>query len=60
MHDAIPIGNGRLGALIYGITDQEKIPLNEDSVCSGGFTNRVNPQPAEAFRRVRELLDDGD
>ncbi|MBE3048425.1 glycoside hydrolase family 95 protein [Candidatus Bathyarchaeota archaeon] len=60
MHDAIPIGNGRLGALIYGITDQEKITLNEDSIWSGGFTNRVNPKSAEAFPRVRELLDDGD
>lgn len=60
MHDAMPIGNGRLGALVYGIVDQEKITLNEDSIWSGGFTNRVNPQALEAFPRVRELLDDGD
>lgn len=60
MHDAIPIGNGRLGAMIYGIVGEEKITLNEDSVWSGGFTNRVNDQSLDTFAETRSLLDSGD
>jgi alpha-L-fucosidase 2 len=36
--DALPIGNGRLGAMIYGRTDSETIQINEESVWSGGPT----------------------
>jgi len=36
--DALPIGNGRLGAMIYGRTDSEIIQINEESVWSGGPT----------------------
>ena len=33
--EALPIGNGRLGAMVYGKTDTEKISLNEDTLWSG-------------------------
>ena len=36
--DALPIGNGRLGAMIYGRTDSETIQVNEETVWSGGPT----------------------
>lgn len=60
MHDATPIGNGRLGALVYGGVGQEKLTLNEDSLYSGGFRNRVNNRSIEALATVRQLMDDGD
>ena len=31
--EALPIGNGRLGAMVYGNTKNEKIQLNDDSLC---------------------------
>ena len=36
--DALPIGNGKLGAMIYGRTDSETIQINEETVWSGGPT----------------------
>ena len=36
--DALPIDNGRLGAMVYGRTDSETIQINEESVWSGGPT----------------------
>ncbi|PNS21775.1 hypothetical protein CAC42_373 [Sphaceloma murrayae] len=45
--------------MLFGRTDVETIGLNEDSVWSGGFTNRVNPRAREAFPRVRSSLDQG-
>ncbi len=54
--EALPIGNGRLGAMIYGGAAQDRIPLNEDSVWSGGRRHRNNPDAKEGLRQVRELL----
>ena len=34
--DALPVGNGRLGAMVYGGVEEERIQLNEDSYWSGG------------------------
>lgn len=56
---ALPIGNGRIGAMIYGNTEHETIYMNEDSIWSGGFTNRINPNAKEAFPGIREKMDDG-
>jgi len=39
--DALPIGNGRLGAMIYGRPDSETIQVNEETVWSGGPTVRA-------------------
>lgn len=41
--EALPVGNGRLGAMIAGSPDQETIWLNEDSIWSGKPLNRINP-----------------
>ena len=59
-NEALPIGNGRIGAMIYGDTAYEKIPLNEDSVWSGGLRHRVNPDAAEGLAEVRSLIKKGD
>ncbi len=57
--EALPLGNGRIGAMVYGRTDRERISLNEDSVWSGGPRSRVNPDAQEGLREVRELLKKG-
>ena len=56
---AIPVGNGRIGGMIYGKPKNEIIVLNEDSVWSGGLRHRVNPDAQEGFSEVRELIKNG-
>ena len=40
---ALPLGNGRLGAMIFGDIAGDRVQLNEDSVWNGGPRDRVNP-----------------
>ncbi|CAG7918093.1 unnamed protein product [Penicillium olsonii] len=57
---ALPVGNGRLGAMVYGRTDTEMLQLNEDSVWYGGPQNR---DPQDAFQylpRLRDAIRKGD
>lgn len=56
---ALPVGNGRIGGMIFGIPDNEIIKLNEDSVWSGGPRHRVNPDAKEGLEEVRTLLKEG-
>ena len=55
-NEALPIGNGRIGGMVYGGPDKDLVGLNEDSVWSGGLRNRVNPDAKEGLKEVRELL----
>ena len=55
-NEALPLGNGRLGAMIFGGTAVERICLNEDSVWYGGCRDRVNPDARESLPRIRSLL----
>ncbi|WP_297958814.1 glycoside hydrolase family 95 protein [uncultured Ruminococcus sp.] len=57
--EALPIGNGRIGAMICGTPANESVTLNEDSVWSGGLRHRINPDSAEGFREARALLKEG-
>ncbi|KAL2156940.1 hypothetical protein VTH06DRAFT_1872 [Thermothelomyces fergusii] len=52
---ALPIGNGRLAAAVYG-TGAEKLVLNENSVWSGPWLDRANPSSRDALPRIREML----
>ncbi|KXG46918.1 Alpha-L-fucosidase [Penicillium griseofulvum] len=55
-NSALPVGNGRLGAMVYGRTDTEMLQLNEDSVWYGGPQDR-NPKDAlEYLPRLREAI----
>jgi alpha-L-fucosidase 2 len=56
---ALPIGNGRLGGMIFGGVEEERIQLNEDSLWSGGPQDADNPKSAEALAEVRRLLFEG-
>lgn len=58
-HAALPIGNGRLGAAVYG-GGTERLVLNENSMWSGTFTNRVNSGSKNAFPDIRKKLVNGD
>ena len=57
--EALPLGNGRLGAMVFGFQDCEKIQLNEDSIWSGQFYDRNNPAAKDALPAIRRLLDEG-
>ena len=53
---ALPVGNGRIGGMIFGDPAEEIIKLNEDSIWSGGPRHRVNPDAQEGLAEVRALL----
>jgi alpha-L-fucosidase 2 len=53
---ATPIGNGRLGAMIFGETGRERIQLNEETLWSGGPRDTVNAEAMPEIGNVRRLL----
>lgn len=55
-HEALPVGNGRIGALVHGGTDSELLQLNEGSVWSGRAAHVEKPEVRQNLPRVRELL----
>src|SRR5690606_32057819 len=57
--DALPIGNGRLGAMVYGNVEQELIRLNEHTVWSGGPNRNDNPDALNALPEIRKLIFEG-
>lgn len=57
--EALPIGNGRLGAMVFGSLDQERLQLNEDSLWFGGPTDRNNPDALSNLPAIRKLLLEG-
>lgn len=56
--EALPLGNGRLGAMVYGDPEQERIQLNEESLWAGGFDEepKNDPNAATVLPRVRNHL----
>ena len=58
--EALPIGNGRIGAMVYGNPLQEVYQLNEESIWSGYPLDWNNPKAANALPQVREAVDRGD
>jgi alpha-L-fucosidase 2 len=58
-NEALPIGNGRLGAMVYGDPANEKIQLNEETFWSGGPSRNDNPDALKALPEVRQLIFDG-
>ncbi|MFA6751095.1 MAG: glycoside hydrolase family 95 protein [Fermentimonas sp.] len=54
--EAIPLGNSRLGAMIYGIPDREEIQLNEETIWGGGPYRNDNPKALDALPEVRKLI----
>ena len=56
---ALPIGNGRLAAMVFGNTDKEILQLNESSVWSGGPGRNDNPDALAALPEIRRLIFEG-
>ncbi len=54
--EALPLGNGRLGAMVYGGVRKERIALNEDTLWNGGPDFEFNPEFKEVLPRVRDFL----
>jgi alpha-L-fucosidase 2 len=59
-NEALPIGNGRLGAMIFGRVAQERLQLNEDTLWAGSPYTPDNPEALGAIPEVRKLLAAGD
>jgi alpha-L-fucosidase 2 len=56
---ALPVGNGRLGAMVFGGVVHERLQLNEDTLWAGRPYDPVNPDAKAALPEVRRLLTDG-
>ena len=54
--DALPVGNGRLGAMVFGDPALDRVQLNEESIWDGEPRDRNNPRAGEAVAKIRELL----
>jgi alpha-L-fucosidase 2 len=58
-NEALPVGNGRLGGMVFGDVQCERIQLNEDTVWYGGHRNRHNPDAIDNLQKIRNLLFEG-
>jgi alpha-L-fucosidase 2 len=54
--EALPVGNGRLGAMVFGGVGRERLQLNEDTLWSGGPYSQVNPEAGPNLKAVQALL----
>ena len=57
--EALPVGNGRVGAMVFGGVQQERLQLNEATLWAGGPYNPVNPEAKAALPQVRQLINEG-
>ncbi len=57
--EALPLGNGRLGAMVFGGVETERLQLNEDTLWSGPPGDWNNPRAREVLPEVRRLLREG-
>lgn len=55
-NEALPVGNGRIGGMVYGNPYYDRISLNEDSIWSGGYRKRNNMSALKNLQKVRDLL----
>ncbi len=58
--EALPVGNGRLAAMVFGGPAEERLALNEDTVWAGGPHDNNVPTAREAFPEIRRLIFAGD
>lgn len=54
--EALPVGNGRLGAMVFGGVARERIQLNEETLWDGGPRDTTNPKALAALPKVQQLL----
>ena len=58
-NEALPDGNGRLGAMVFGGIQKERLQLNEQTIWTGKDVDFVNPGAKEALPVIRKLLFEG-
>ncbi|WP_415325600.1 glycosyl hydrolase family 95 catalytic domain-containing protein [Chryseobacterium sp. MMS23-Vi53] len=58
-NEALPIGNGKLGAMIFGGALQEHLQLNEETIWAGEPGNNVPKNTFDSIQKIRKLLNDG-
>jgi alpha-L-fucosidase 2 len=56
--EALPVGNGRLSAMVFGGVGQERLQLNEGRLWAGGPYDPVNPEAKSALPQVRQLVNE--
>jgi alpha-L-fucosidase 2 len=56
---ALPLGNGRLGAMLFGGMEHERLQLNDDSLWSGSPQDADNPDALQHLPEIRKLLFEG-
>lgn len=59
-NEALPIGNGKLGAMVFGGAAQEHLQLNEETIWAGEPGNNVPKNTFDSIQKVRKLLNDGE
>ena len=57
--EALPLGNGRIGAMIFGGVEQERIQVNEESIWYGGPVDRNNPDAKAHLEEIRQHIFEG-
>jgi alpha-L-fucosidase 2 len=55
-NEALPLGNGRLGAMVFGAPQRERLQLNEETIWAGGPNNNVKADALPVVRQLREQL----
>ncbi len=58
-NEALPLGNGFMGAMCFGGTLIDRFQLNLDSLWQGRFRDRINPDARDAVGRIRSMLREG-
>jgi alpha-L-fucosidase 2 len=58
--EALPVGNGKLAAMVFGGVREERIQINEETLWSGGPRDADNPEALPHLNEVRRLLFEGD
>ncbi|WP_317235888.1 glycoside hydrolase N-terminal domain-containing protein [Niabella hibiscisoli] len=53
---ALPVGNGHIGAMVFGDVNKERIQLNEMTLWSGSMDEGDNPEAAKSLSQIRSLL----
>jgi len=57
--EAWPVGNGRIGAMVFGGTETEELQLNEETISTGGPYENWNPNGLQNLQKIRELIFSG-
>ncbi|SDQ17756.1 alpha-L-fucosidase 2 [Chryseobacterium soldanellicola] len=57
-NEALPIGNGKLGAMVFGGASQEHLQLNEETIWAGEPGNNVPKNTFDSIQKIRKLLNE--